>query len=146
MTASEEVRGPACAARERGRGRLAPTHTRGRLADIDGLGFPDTGSGRLSALLSDEDWFRFNSVERCHLNYLETLPLYLSSILLGGLYFPIPVAVCAGCIIVGRTMFSCGYVRKGAPGRTIGFVLATLAAFTAFGFTVYGAIGQLGSG
>jgi hypothetical protein len=37
---------------------------------ITGGGYPDTGSGLYSHKLSYKDWYRFNVLQRIHLNYM----------------------------------------------------------------------------
>ena len=36
-------------------------------------GYPDMGNGRYSAKLTYKDWFEFNSAQRIHYNYLESV-------------------------------------------------------------------------
>ncbi len=56
--------------------------------DIQGGGYPDTGSGVYSHKLSYKDWYKFNILQRCHLNYLENLPIVMTSLVAAGLYDP----------------------------------------------------------
>jgi len=48
-------------------------------------GYPDTGSGHYSNKLSYKDWYRFNVLQRIHLNYVEGINLGSASVIAAGL-------------------------------------------------------------
>ncbi|PVU99735.1 hypothetical protein BB559_000456 [Furculomyces boomerangus] len=81
---------------------------------------PDMGCGRHAEKLTDEEWEDFNSVIRVHQNYVEQLPIVISSVLIGGLYYPKIAAGMGGLYIVGRMVYIYGYVVHGASGRMAG--------------------------
>jgi glutathione S-transferase len=53
-------------------------------------------------------------------------------VLIAGLYFPIPAAALGLGIIIGRILYSIGYVTKGPQGRRIGVIINDLAFLGAF--------------
>ena len=52
------------------------------------LGYPDTGNGRYSMKLQYKEWYQFNCAQRCHMNYIEGLPLIVVGTLVGGIAYP----------------------------------------------------------
>ena len=91
------------------------------------VGYPDMGSGRFSAKLSDEQWYNFNNAQRAHQNFLEQLPIALVLLVTAGLGAP-RVAVPAGALyMLGRYLFASGYVSSGAKGRSFGGRLCYMA-------------------
>lgn len=67
---------------------FAADHKKATGNEIAEGGYPDIGSGLYSQKLSYADWYHFNILQRIHLNYLESLPLALTSLLAAGLYRP----------------------------------------------------------
>jgi hypothetical protein len=77
-------------------------HKKALKDDISAGGLPDTGSGVYSEKLSYKDWYEFNVLQRIHLNYLETLPLALTSLFAAGYYKPKVASLIGGVYIVFR--------------------------------------------
>ena len=55
--------------------------------------YPDMGSGRYSAKLTDEQWKDFNNAQRAHYNYVEGVASAITLQLLGGIFYPKTVAM-----------------------------------------------------
>lgn len=75
----------------------------------------------------------FNCAQRAHQNTLEILPIYSTLLLVGGLKYPEISSGCAALFILGRIVFTQGYVTGDPAKRTRG----------AFGYL--GLIGLLGT-
>lgn len=114
--------------------------------EIPAGGAPDTGSGYYSKHLSYEDWYKFNSAQRAHMNFVEMVASTLTFTFVAGVYFPIPAAALCLVMIIARIIYCCGYAAKGPKGRSIGalfFDLAFLAQFIlAFISSVYFILNQ----
>ena len=84
-------------------------------------GYPDTGNGLHSDQLTFDQWFKFNTAMRGHLNFVENLPLMAVFVLLAGLYFPVPVAFIGLILFISRIVFILGYIVE-PKWRTFGFL------------------------
>ena len=101
------------------------------------------GNGRYSEKLSYADWFKFNSAQRAHINFVESIASYEILLLVGGLYNPILAAGFGGALVVGRLLYGIGYLYSPSmrvPGALINAVsllgltvLSGLAAWTVVG-------------
>ncbi|OMJ21175.1 Microsomal glutathione S-transferase 3 [Smittium culicis] len=100
--------------------------------------YPDMGSGRYSAKLSDKEWVEFNSIMRVHQNYIEQLPLAILSVLVNGLFNPIQSAIAGDVYIVGRFIYSHGYKAYGPKGRMAGAMISMLAIVFNVGSSFFG--------
>jgi len=107
-------------------------------------GYPDMGSGRYSAKLSDSDWLTFNNYQRAHYNYVENVASILIFLLLSGLFYPRMSSLLGVFYIVGRFLYSLGYQTKGPRGRAIGSVFTNLSAVILFLMTMYGGFNHSG--
>ncbi len=95
-------------------------------------GYPDVGSGRYANRLPYKDWYTFNNAQRAHYNYLESVTVAITWLLIGGLRYEW-VAVGAGSVyLIGRIMYTVGYAAKGPKGRTIGFLIQLAANMCLF--------------
>lgn len=97
------------------------------------------GSGVYSQKLSYKDWFNFNIAQRVHLNFVESISTYLVLLLVSGLSYPIIAAILGMCLIIGRIIYSIGYMISPilrVPGGFISgvsfFGLVGLAGYTAW--------------
>lgn len=114
---------------------------------VDKCGYPDSGSGIFSQLLTPGQWEKLNRALRAHNNYIEALPVLLLNTLVGGLYFPLASASVAGIVIIGRHLYGKDYRARGGAQRyshgpvavvgTLGGLL--LAIGSALKFTSIGA-------
>jgi len=114
---------------------------------IPRLGYPDMGSGRYSALLTDEQWVKFNNYQRAHYNSMEMVTTALVLELAAGWHFPLIGAALGIVYIVARQIYCSGYRRGGAIGRLsgsrlqfptlVGLLLTALYG----GFTAGGGVG-----
>ena len=59
---------------------------------------------------------------------------------IAGIYFPIPSAVIGAAMMVGRIMYSIGYVNGGPHGRLIGAAVGDLALLGYLGLSVASSI------
>jgi len=106
--------------------------------------YPDMGSGRHAARLSDSDWTVFNNVQRSHLNYVEAFGPAQSLLLLSGLFHPRLSATAGAVYIAGRFAFAIGYRTRGPGGRMAGGIVSNMAMLTMLGTVVHGAFSKLG--
>jgi glutathione S-transferase len=109
-------------------------------SEIQKGGYPDMGNGRYSAKLSYEQWYRFNNAQRAHYNFLEFAPSGLVMHFVGGIYFPIPMAVIGVVAIIGRLIYSIGYVNNGPKGRLVGAIIGDLILLGQLGLSLASAI------
>eukprot|EP00357_Protocruzia_adherens_P029021 CAMPEP_0114974062 /NCGR_PEP_ID=MMETSP0216-20121206/1313_1 /TAXON_ID=223996 /ORGANISM="Protocruzia adherens, Strain Boccale" /LENGTH=170 /DNA_ID=CAMNT_0002334647 /DNA_START=40 /DNA_END=552 /DNA_ORIENTATION=- len=86
-------------------------------------GYPDNGNGYYGAKLPYEQWVGIANAQRVHYNCLETLTPALLFLLLGGLGYPTQAAIMGTLMVVGRLLYTIGYVSKGAGGRLIGVII-----------------------
>lgn len=108
--------------------------------EIEKGGYPDMGNGRYSSKLSYQDWYRFNNAQRAHYNFVEFAPSCFVMLFISGLYFPIPAAVLGLVLIIGRLIYSIGYVNGGPKGRLIGAILGDLVLLGLLGLSLASAI------
>ncbi|PVZ97752.1 hypothetical protein BB558_006284 [Smittium angustum] len=111
-----------------------------------GVEYPDMGSGRYAAKLSDKDWKEFNNIMRTQQNYVEQLPICISSVLIGGLFYPKMSAVLGGIYILGRAVYSFGYSRFGPQGRWAGVLMVDLSLLGLMVSNLVGVYKKLTSG
>jgi len=98
----------------------------------------------LASKLDFITWIKLQNAQRGHLNYLEGLPSLLINLLAAGLFYPI-TASALGCIsIVGRQLYSNGYLKKGPEGRGPGFLMASLSNLGLMGMGFYGSLKMTG--
>ena len=104
------------------------------IGEIPTLGYPDEGQGRFAKSLSFGDWYRFSRLNRAYLNYTEQVILFVLSILLCGLVWPIPAAWLGLLIMIGRMVYFFGYAFE--PTNIVmgvGEVIALLCMFFNYG-------------
>ena len=83
-------------------------------------GFPDAGDGRYSAQLKYADWYEFNNAMRAHMNFIETLPVILIILGVGGLFLPLLTAIVAWLNVVFRMVYTICYAKNGPTARLWG--------------------------
>jgi len=86
-------------------------------------GYPDMGNGYYSKKLDYKNWFEFNSRQRAHYNSIENIVAVLPFIFIGGINLPIASASFGLIYLVGRIIYSIGYIKSGPKGRTFGGVI-----------------------
>ncbi|OLY80545.1 Microsomal glutathione S-transferase 3 [Smittium mucronatum] len=94
-----------------------------------GVDYPDMGSGRFTAKLTDAQWIEFNNVMRVHQNYVEQLPIVIVATLVSGIFYPTLSALLGGIYITGRYLYGVGYTKSGASGRYPGAPMLNLSMF-----------------
>jgi glutathione S-transferase len=99
-------------------------------------GYPDMGMGRYAEKLSYKDWFSFNAAQRVHYHYLESATSVVCWLLIAGLLYPWVAVGFGGGYILGRILFTIGYMQKGPRGRVIGFILCQITATVLFAFSL----------
>eukprot|EP01121_Diplochlamys_sp_Union-15-3_P009858 TRINITY_DN2710_c0_g1_i1.p1 TRINITY_DN2710_c0_g1~~TRINITY_DN2710_c0_g1_i1.p1 ORF type:complete len:151 (-),score=18.27 TRINITY_DN2710_c0_g1_i1:14-466(-) len=108
-----------------------------------GLKYPDMGSGRYSATLSDKDWETFNNYQRAHYNYIEGIAVILVLLVVSGIFYPRWSSLWTVVYIVGRQLYSMGYQSYGAGGRIYGTVLLDVSLVVLLITAIYGTLGLL---
>jgi len=101
-------------------------------------GNPDNGLGRFSDKLSYDDWVAFNSAQRTHLNYVEGIAPILVSLLVSGLFHTRFAAIAGFAYIIGRFIFTAGFLLQGPKGRGKGFMILSLSLLALTGSALCG--------
>ena len=92
-------------------------------------GHPDSGEGRYADKLPYKDWVEFNNRQRVHQNFVEMLPLIVTTLVIGGLFVP-RVAMWVSIIhATARILYTCMYALKGGNSRIIGAVSGSLPLY-----------------
>ena len=87
------------------------------------------GNGFYADKLSYAQWFDFNNSVRSNLNFVESMPILMVYILIGGLVFP-QVSMYIGFVnCVSRPVYIYGYKAKGGNGRIAGAVFGQLPVY-----------------
>ncbi len=123
---------------------LLDDHKKAFGRELDKGGYPDMGNGKIAANLSYKDWYLFQCAQRAHYQLLEWISSVLLFLLVAGLFFP-QYSVYGGIAwIVGRELYTYGYINNGPSGRMIGAGIADIAALIVFGLGVYGCLQTTG--
>ena len=109
-------------------------------------GYPDAGSGRFAALLSYAAWLDLNNALRAQNNYVEGAPSIITAVLLAGAFYPRIAAVTGVAYMVGRELYSAGYVRGGPGGRNVGATVLDVALAVELCLALYGGWSVCGAG
>jgi glutathione S-transferase len=83
-------------------------------------GYPDTGEGRFADKLTVDEWIKFNSAQRAHMNMVEGFTSTIIGILIAGLSYPRFTAICTPIYGIGRLIYGYGYRSGGPAGRRVG--------------------------
>ncbi|KAL3677693.1 hypothetical protein R1sor_020649 [Riccia sorocarpa] len=101
----------------------------------------------LYAVESDnKDAKQFNCVQRGHQNFLETLPLFLATLILGGLKHPQLAAVLGVAYVVGRYFYFKGYSTGVPENRLKSEIIFMPAMIALIGCTVSLSVSLLTAG
>ena len=73
-----------------------------------------------------EDHPEFNCIQRAHQNTLENLPIFIATLLLGGLRHPRYAAIFGGIWFVGRVVYTVGYGTGQPDKRRPGFIMSMM--------------------
>ena len=92
-------------------------------------GFPDGGEGRYSKKLPYGDWVHFNNAVRVHKNFVEGLPLLISTLAICGLLAPKGAVTVGFLIAIGRPIYTGMYLNKGANARIFGLLVGSLPVY-----------------
>lgn len=110
-------------------------------------GYPDTGTGRYSDKLSYKEWFEFNTHQRVHLNFVESIGFILALLIVNGLQFPLLSGILGWVYFFGRLLYTLGYLsKKGPNGRETGALLMLLATLSLFALGFISGIKLMWSG
>ena len=77
-------------------------------------------------LMYQEGADTFNCAQRAHQNTLELVPFFLAMLVVGGLRYPEYAAGFGGAWILGRIIYSIGYIGGGPKWRVPGFIITML--------------------
>ncbi|KAI8323733.1 hypothetical protein GQ54DRAFT_95536 [Martensiomyces pterosporus] len=110
------------------------------------LDLPHSASvgSRATEKLSDEENEEFTRFQKVHASHVEYLPLAQSSVLLAGLFYPKLSAYAGVAYIVGRLVYSIGYIKCGPDGRKFGALLICPSIVTLLGASLYGSFKAVG--
>lgn len=123
---------------------LIDEHKKAFGGDLPKGGYPDMGNGKIAANLSYKDWYLFQCAQRSHYQLIEWIASVLIFLLISGIFFPLYASYGGVAWIVGRELYTYGYMNNGPSGRMIGATLADIAALVLFGFGVYGCLQTTG--
>jgi glutathione S-transferase len=70
-----------------------------------------------------------------HYHYIESMTSVVCWLLIGGLLYPWVAVAFGGAYIVGRIIFTIGYMTKGPRGRGIGFAICMISGTVLFVFS-----------
>ncbi|TPX48684.1 hypothetical protein SeMB42_g02062 [Synchytrium endobioticum] len=108
-----------------------------------GVNYPDMGTGRHAAKLSDAAWTEFNNHQRVHYNYVENIASVTFLLCTGGLFYPRASAALGAVYIAGRFIFARGYTKAGPDGRMLGTAILHIGDFGLLAVTVYGILHKM---
>ena len=83
------------------------------------MGHPDAGDGRYSDKLEYKQWVDFNNRWRVHQNFVEFLPLMVTTLVIGGLFVPVVTMVVAIINALARIIYTIMYATKGSDNRVL---------------------------
>ena len=92
-------------------------------------GWPDDGNGRYSQKLSYKAWYDFNNAMRSHINFVESLPIVLGYLLIGGLVVPQYAYITGFVQVVTRVLYAVMYTKSGPNGRKAGAIIGALTLY-----------------
>ena len=92
-------------------------------------GSPDDGNGYFSQKLSYKDWYQINKQNRVYLHSLEQMPMVIFPIFICSLRYPLLACIYMALMLLGRVIFSIGYMKKGPMGRLLGLPIYMLGGF-----------------
>ncbi|CDW77567.1 UNKNOWN [Stylonychia lemnae] len=113
------------------------THKQFFKSDVNPVGFPDTGSGRYCEQMSYKNWIDFNNAFRCHLNFVEQLPIMMVIIYLAALKQPLAALILSSMYFICKILYTIGYVLKGPNLRQIGALPIFFIKWTLYGLSFY---------
>ena len=87
-------------------------------------------SGSAGTLISVEEAFLFNSVQRAHQNHLENFPFVAALLLVTWTSYPIIAGFCGLSWVIGRQIYFEAYSR-GGPGKRMGGGVAPVFIYPA---------------
>ena len=90
----------------------------------------------LYARESNEKKKEFDSVQRAHQNTLESYPIVMLQMVLGGLVYPVWSAIFGGIWTVSRVLYGYGYAKNGPKGRLVGGILSHLGDIPLIGLVL----------
>eukprot|EP01017_Pseudomicrothorax_dubius_P037616 TRINITY_DN5537_c0_g1_i4.p1 TRINITY_DN5537_c0_g1~~TRINITY_DN5537_c0_g1_i4.p1 ORF type:complete len:199 (-),score=37.01 TRINITY_DN5537_c0_g1_i4:139-735(-) len=101
-------------------------------SNIQREGYPDMGNGFYSTKLGYKEWYKFNCGQRAHYQFVEHIGTIIPLLLITGLTFT-KLSIILGVLnIVGRVLYSYGYISGGPTGRLRGAGLIFLTTMPTF--------------
>ena len=95
------------------------------------------GSGRYAKDLPYKDWFKFMNAQRVHYNFMETLPIVLTLMVIAGLKQPLAALILSCLHFLFRLLYSLGYLVGGPQLRMIGALPNFFLFFALLGLSLY---------
>ena len=92
-------------------------HEKAGFGQVQKGGYPDSGDGIYTIKAGYKAWFDFNNAQRQHINYLESITQMMTQQLIVGVYWPMPTFIIGIIYLIGRILFTFGYIKKGPKGR-----------------------------
>ena len=89
-------------------------------------GYPDHGNGFYGDKLSYKDWFEFAVAQRTHKNALEQVTIVVFAMMVTGVRFPLPTIIIGALHLIGRIVFTVGYIQASGSGSNKGRVWGTI--------------------
>ena len=107
-------------------------HNRELKQNIPTGGYPDMGNGWYCNKLSYKDWFLFNVDQRIHKNYLESLTIVCSCLLIAGLCYGRMTLILSIVYFLARFAYAAGY-QSSPEARAYGGAIQFMSTFVIFG-------------
>ena len=83
-------------------------------------GFSDAGNGFYSEKLPYHAWYDINNAMRVHLNFVKSLPSFISILMICGLIYPLVTVIIGAINYVTRVLYVVMYLTGGSNQRIFG--------------------------
>ena len=98
----------------------------------DPYGNPDNGNGYYAEKLTYKQWYDFNNGQRAHYNFLETFTPLAVMHFICAINLPFLAMICGFGCVLGKILYSVGYMSGGPQGRIAGALIVDVALLTVF--------------
>lgn len=105
---------------------------------------PDPGLGRFADKLPLEHWYELNVAQRVHGNFLESIAIVITTLLIAGLFLSKIVGGLGLLYIIGRYLYASGFKSTTGGSRVKGFMLFMLVQLCLFGISFLGGLQMTG--
>ena len=102
------------------------------------------GSGKYSQKLTTAQWLDFNVAQRQHLNFVEQMVPMVLPLLVAGLFQPRLTVLCGAASIVGRLLYSLGYLTGNPKSRIMGTPFIYISMLTCVIVSLMGSFAAAG--